>query len=144
MKTSPKKSAQAKKIESQIIKDLRGGEFLKNLDLYSLRNEWEWDFSRRICQCVSEQDLFMPKEYSYQRLQSAGGGGEVVERIALGYWGISVFKNKSSVDGIQQKWTFNISVNCGGTMVFHPVHARNSILRHHSASVYDKWRQVVL
>ena len=144
MKKNQAKLTQAKKIENQIIKDIQSGSFIGNLDWNVLRREWQWEFSRRICQSVSEHDLFVPKEYSYERLTSAGSGGEVIERIALGYWGISVIKNKRNVDGIQQKWTFNISVNCGGTMVFHPAQAKNSILKHHSVSVYEKWRQVVL
>ena len=139
-----KKQAQIKKEENRIIKDLQSGTFIKNLDLNILRYEWECEFSRRICQRVSEQDLFVPKEYSYEHLTGVDSGGVQTERIALGHWGISVIKNKSKIDGIQQKWTFNISVNCGGTMVFHPAQARNSILRHHSTSVYEQWREVVL
>jgi len=144
MKKIQLKLTSAKKLENQIIKDLQSGVFIKNLDLNALRCEWEREFSHRICQGVSEHDLFVPKEYSYERLTSAGSGDEVIERFTHGYWGISVIKNKRNVDGIQQKWSFNISVNCGGAMVFHPEQAKNTILRHHSVSIYDKWRQVVL
>jgi len=86
----------------------------------------------------------LARDYSYEHTSSEDDVGEEKERIASGHWGISVVKNKRNGEGIQPKWTFSISVNCGGTMVFHPSQARNSILRYHSVSVYERWREVVL
>ena len=42
-----------------------------------------------------------------------------------------------------QEWDFTITVNHGNCCAFHPLEAKNNILRFHSKAVYKKWKKVV-
>jgi hypothetical protein len=131
---------QASLEQKNIIKSIRNSYYLKNLDLPSLRREWDRDFSSSIARPFTEEKLFTSSEYLYERSDFFS---PYFERITLGFWSLKVEKNPHYKSPDCQEWNFTISVSCGNIFTFHPLQARANILKYHSQPVFDKWKSLV-
>ena len=123
------------------IQSLGKSYFLRNLDLLCLRDEWNRDYSRALLGYSSEERLFTPHEYSHQLSNQSAC---YCERITLGFWNISIFRNPRRKSRMCQEWNFSLSVSCGNSFAFHPLQAQWSIMLHHNARIFTKWKQIVL
>ena len=143
---------------SSIIKSLKKSFLLNQEQLQNLREEWNADYPYRIYKPFSEEDLFKPREYSYvgpsdlgQKFWNPDSPSyasrqkmHVREIISLGFWQLMVtqdFRGRKS--RYYQEWDFTIGVNHGNCSSFHPLEAKNNILKFHGKAVYKKWKKVV-
>lgn len=68
----------------------------------------------------------------------------VREMISLGYWNLMVTQDlRGQKSRYYQEWDFTITVRHGNCYAFHPLEAKNNILKFHSKAVYKKWKKVV-
>ena len=143
---------------SGIIKSLKKSYLIDQEQLQHLRREWNADYAYRIHEKFSEEDLFKPREYSYagtsdltQTLWNPDSPSyadrkemHVREIIRFGFWHLLVTQDlRGRKSKHYQEWDFTIGVNHGNCCSFHPLEAKNNILKFHSKAVYKKWKKVV-
>jgi len=143
---------------SSIIKSLKKSFLVNQEQLQNLRQEWDADYPYRIHEPFSEEDLFKPREYSYEGPRdltkkfwnpsspsyASRQKMHVREMIGLGYWNLMVTQDlRGQKSRYYQEWDFTITVRHGNCNAFHPLEAKNNILKFHTKAVYKKWKKVV-
>ena len=145
--------------KENIIKSLGNSYYVDCQYLWQLRNDWDESYANKYSPEFTQEDLFNPREYSYDGANSLRDfkwnqnaenyayrkHEHVREIIISGYWSLQVLQDLRGRNSKNfQEWDFSISVWAGERYVFHPRQARNNIVRYHGAKVFDEWRKVVL
>lgn len=143
--------------KNDIIKSLEKSYLINSAYLEQQRREWDQEYSYRILDPFSEDELFTYHEYNFMQgddLNQLNAKYVVTdlkfkrpivrELLTYGHWGLMVTQDERGRKSKHfQEWDFSINVWCGNIYAFHPNEARNNILRYHGSSVYKEWKQVI-
>jgi hypothetical protein len=148
----PKRSTLSKTEDSKhIIKSLKNSYLYKNENVEMERKIWERDYSGRIHDYFSVEDLLSPGEYSCQNSSHANynvtsniEGVRIHEFMQWGFWSLVITEDCRTKSKHHQRWDFTIDVKVGNRHRFHPLEVKKNILHYHSEEIYQQWRHIVL
>ncbi len=109
------------------------------------RHDWDADYPNRemTTQELDRDKLFQPSEVKLQvnqQLETCNPklfGTKHHLIVQRGFWGLMLI----SLPNGKKDFTFTVKV--GDRLVFHPLQARNNIVRYFDKATYDEWRQMV-